>query len=92
MVKYDMKEEPMELLKDESYKEHREMVKQNIENQRIIINGETIDYENFSNSDMDANLTPNIFMVFNSHDEMEPHDFIHRDPLFLNGLVKDWHI
>ena len=37
-------------------------------------------------------LKPNIFMIFNSKDEIEPHTFIHSDPLFQNGFVKDWYI
>ena len=31
-------------------------------------------------------------MVFNSKDEIEPHTFIHKDPLYQNGFVKDWNI
>ena len=87
-----MKQDPIEILKDNSYLEHRKMIKQCIENQRIILNGETLDNANFANSELDDNIKPNIFMIFNSHDEREPHDFIHREPLYLEGFVKDWFI
>ena len=33
-----------------------------------------------------------MFLVFNSYDELEPHDFLKRDPLNINGYVKDWDI
>ena len=35
---------------------------------------------------------PEIFFVFNARDEIEPHDFIMTDPLYLQGVVNDWRI
>ena len=31
-------------------------------------------------------------MLFNSKDEIEPHDYMKRDPLNQAGFVKDWEI
>ena len=61
------------------------------------MSGETLDMHdddnaNFAQSDLSDTLKPNIFMIFNSRDEIEPHDFIKRDPLFQNDYVKDWTI
>ena len=80
-------------MKEDFYTEHRKNIKQAIENQRIIINGESIQNdENFVSSKKDDFPKPQVFLVFNSKDELEPHDFMKRDPLNINGYVKDWEI
>ena len=33
-----------------------------------------------------------IFFVFNARDEREPHQFIMADPLYNEGIVKEWNI
>ena len=33
-----------------------------------------------------------IFFVFTARDEREPHQFIMDDPLYGQGVVKEWHI
>ena len=33
-----------------------------------------------------------IIFVFNARDEREPHEFIMRDPLYSEGVVKEWEI
>ena len=65
-----------------------------IENQRIILNGEMIDMpdENFVSSKKEEFPKPQIFLLFNSRDEIEPHDYMKRDPLTHAGYVKDWEI
>ena len=63
----------------------------------MIINGETLDVYDYytlnkKQSPNDEPLKPQIFMIFNAKDEIEPHDFLQRDPLVSNGWVKEWYI
>ena len=76
--------------KSEQYAQHRDMVKENITSQRIVLNGETL--EQNSVTTFKDSLPANIFMLFNSKDEREPHYFMERDPIVQQGMVKDWHI
>ena len=58
-----------------------------------MINGETIENdENFKSSNKDEFPKPQIFLLFNSKDEIEPNDYMKRDPLNQAGWVKDWDI
>ena len=41
---------------------------------------------------MQASELDEIIFVFNARDEREPHQFIMTDPLYSEGIVKDWHI
>ena len=54
------------------------------------MNGETLDQNQLTSEQ--GSLAPQIFMLFNSIDEREPHDFMNRDPIVQNGFVKDWSI
>ena len=88
MVTYDLKTEidSTHVTKGSEYEEHRALVKTAVENQRIVLNGETLDIHddnntNFAiseNSSKGVNdlLKPQIFMLFTSKDEIEPHDFL----------------
>ena len=33
-----------------------------------------------------------MFFVYKGRDERDPHEFVKRDPLFVNGLIKEWKI
>ena len=58
-----------------------------------MINGETLENdENFKSSNNDEFPKPQIFLLFNSKDEIEPNDYMKRDPLNQAGWVKDWEI
>ena len=82
MLTYHLKGQMEEIMKETAYTEHRQNIKQAIENQRIVINGETIENdENFKSSKPDDFPKPQIFLLFNSKDEIEPHDYMKRDPL-----------
>ena len=37
-------------------------------------------------------MKPEIFFVFNTKDERDPHDFMQRDPIVQSGFVRDWEI
>ena len=85
------------MIKEDAYDEHRQNVKKAITDQKIILNGETIDIydensENFKSSDPNDFPKPQIYIVYNAKDEKEPYDYIYRDPLYQNGWVKDWEI
>lgn len=33
-----------------------------------------------------------MFYIYNGKDERDPHDFVKKDPFFINGLIKEWSI
>ena len=131
--------EAQEIVSSEPYLEHRKNIKKQIEDQKIILNGESLDIydedawsiyddqekaeargerapkkegeseekeddsgeseENVVEESFESNLAkkalpydPQIFMIWQSHDEREPHRFLKFDSLMQNGLVKDWTI
>ena len=54
MVTYNLKGHIEDIMKEDFYTEHRKNIKQAIENQRLIINGESIENdENFVSSKKD---------------------------------------
>ena len=66
----------------EEYEQHLERVQDSIKNQRIVLSGETLVDQNQKTSNKNESMKTEIFMLFNALDEREPHDFLHRDPLF----------
>eukprot|EP00347_Sterkiella_histriomuscorum_P001438 403372037 len=64
--------------------EHSEKVKRLIEQQRILFRGDIKNTEGDSYSE--------IFFLYNTKDEREPHQFIMSDLYYQNGLVKQWEI
>ena len=78
MVTYHLKGEVQDLMKADEYNEHRKIMKKAIMDQKIILNGETVDIydetnDNFKSSDPNDFPKPQIFMIYNSKDEIEPH-------------------
>ena len=68
--------------------------------QKIVFRGELLPEQKADAGDEASETTQvshasdldEIIFVFNARDEREPHQFIMADPLYCEGIVKDWHI
>ena len=82
--------------------EHREKVQKALDMQKIVFRGEmlpdrsaeeaTADGEEPAAAVAQTNDLDEIFFVFNARDETEPYEFMKADPLYSEGIVKDWEI
>ena len=80
--------------------EHRENVQKAVESQKIVFRGELMPEREALNAEdgqeavgvAQTSDLEEIIFVFNARDEREPHTFIKADPLFTNGIVRDWDI
>ena len=77
--------------------DHRNQVQKAVSAQKIVFRGEVLP-EKESGPEADAaqvsqtNDLDEIIFVFNARDEREPHQFILADPLYNEGIVKEWRI
>ena len=79
--------------------DHREKVQKAVDMQQIVFRGELLPERTPDETNDEAtsavsqtNDLDEIFFVFNARDEREPHQFIMGDPLYSQGIVKEWHI
>ena len=79
--------------------DHRDKVQKAVSSQKIVFRGEMLpEQETKEGAEADAaqvsqtNDIDEIFFVFNARDEREPHQFILADPLYSEGIIKEWHI
>ena len=80
--------------------DHAKKVKDGIAMQKIVFRGEMLPERSAGDDggDSDAahvsqtNEIDEIIFVFNARDEREPHEFIMADPLYSEGIVKEWDI
>ena len=84
--------------------EHSEKVKRAVQDQQIVFRGEMLPQRTESTDESgeqeqegttavaQASDLDEIIFVFNGRDERDPHRFIMTDPLFVEGLIKEWSI
>ena len=82
---------------------HREKVQKAVDMQKILFRGEMLpqraeegeadgEAASEAKSVAEASDLDQIIFVFNARDEREPHEFIMKDPLHIEGIVKEWNI
>ena len=84
--------------------EHSEKVKRAVQDQQIVFRGEMLPQRTESTDESgeqeqegttavaQASDLDEIIFVFNGRDERDPHRFIMDDPLFTEGVIKEWKI
>ena len=78
--------------------EHRDKVKRAVDQQQIVFRGEMLPTRAVEGAEKESTAVAQtsdldeIIFVFNSRDEREPHKFIMEDPLYSEGVIKQWHI
>ena len=84
--------------------EHSEKVKRAVQDQQIVFRGEMLPQRTESTDESEeqeqegttavaqASDLDEIIFVFNGRDERDPHRFIMDDPLFTEGVIKEWKI
>ena len=74
-----------------------------MEDQKIVFRGELMPERKTADAEAEAEGAKasevtqtsdldEIFFLFNARDEREPHEFIKADPLYKEGVVKEWSI